>query len=89
MDTDDTSDSTRDNGEGVLQTRIRTNPIRFREPLTSTSRQDRKVVKGGVSIVQVKWDSDRKRRQGYFAPDNGAEKSPFRHYSKDDCCFDD
>ncbi|KAH6887816.1 hypothetical protein BKA70DRAFT_70721 [Coprinopsis sp. MPI-PUGE-AT-0042] len=89
MDTDDTSDSTHHNGQGVLHTRIRTNPIRFREPLTSTSRQDRKVVKGGVSIVQVKWDSDRKRRQGYFAPDNGSEKSPFRHYSKDDCCFDD
>ncbi|EAU82842.2 hypothetical protein CC1G_05464 [Coprinopsis cinerea okayama7 len=73
----------------VNRTRSQANPIRFREPLTEKSRQDRKVVKGGIAIVQVKWDSDRKRRQGYFAPDNGAEKSPFRHYSKDDCCFDD
>ncbi|KAF5334790.1 hypothetical protein D9611_012963 [Ephemerocybe angulata] len=63
-------------------------PIRFREPLTADSRQDRRVVKGGVAVIQVKWDSDRKRRQGYFAPDAGAEKSRFRHYSKDDCCFD-
>ncbi|TFK16445.1 hypothetical protein FA15DRAFT_662148, partial [Coprinopsis marcescibilis] len=95
--TDDTSD-VQDEGEsdrssdrkkGVLHTRIQTNPIRFHEPLTATSRQDRRVVKGGIAIVQVKWDSDRKRRQGYFAPDNGNEKSPFRHYSKDDCCFDD
>ncbi|KAF6753703.1 hypothetical protein DFP72DRAFT_401930 [Ephemerocybe angulata] len=63
-------------------------PIRFREPLTADSRQDRRVVKGGVAVIQVKWDSDRKRRQGYFAPDAGSEKSRFRHYSKDDCCFD-
>ena len=74
----------------VLQTRMRLNPIRFREPLTAASRSDRRVYRGGVAIVQVKWDSDRKRRQGYFAPDsNGAEKSPFRHYSKEDCCFSD
>lgn len=62
--------------------------IRFREPLTADSRQDRRVIKGGVATIQVKWDSDRKRRQGYFAPDAGPEKSKFRHYSKDDCCFD-
>jgi hypothetical protein len=63
--------------------------IRFREPLTANSRQDRRVVKGGVATIQVKWDSDRKRRQGYFAPDAGSEKSKFRHYSKEDCCFDE
>lgn len=34
------------------------------------------------SAVQVKWDSDRKRRQGYFAQSDGNEKSPFRHYNQ-------
>jgi hypothetical protein len=34
------------------------------------------------SSVQVKWDSDRKRRQGYFAQSDGNEKSPFRHYNQ-------
>lgn len=33
---------------------------------------------------QVKWDSERKRRQGYFAQD-GTVKSKFRHYNKSDC----
>lgn len=40
------------------------------------------------SSVQVKWDSERKRRQGYFAQDDGNEKSPFRHYNQTSCNFD-
>jgi len=40
------------------------------------------------SQVQVKWDSDRKRRQGYFAQEEGSEKSPFRHYNKANCDFE-
>ncbi|EDR07068.1 uncharacterized protein LACBIDRAFT_328387 [Laccaria bicolor S238N-H82] len=36
----------------VLQTRMRLNPIRFREPLTAASRSDRRVYRGGVAIVQ-------------------------------------
>lgn len=40
------------------------------------------------SAVQVKWDSERKRRQGYFAQDDGNEKSPFRHYNQTSCNFD-
>uniref|UniRef100_A0A8H7XMV0 Uncharacterized protein n=1 Tax=Psilocybe cubensis TaxID=181762 RepID=A0A8H7XMV0_PSICU len=43
-------------------------------PSTSTVPRD-------ASVVQVKWDSERKRRQGYFSQE-GVEKSPFRHYNK-------
>ena len=41
-----------------------------------------------LSTVHVKWDSERKRRQGYFAQEEGSEKSPFRHYNKADCDFE-
>jgi len=59
------------------------NHLRFQNPVTPdthVSNLDR-----SRSIIQVKWDSERKRRQGYFAQDEGEEKSPFRHYN---CDFD-
>lgn len=56
--------------------------FRFQEPITSPTRPR------DLSIVQVKWDSERKRRQGYFAQEEGAEKSPFRHYNKANCDFE-
>jgi len=59
--------------------------FRFQEPVVpeadTTSSQE-------LSIVQVKWDSERKRRQGYFAQEEGSEKSPFRHYNKANCDFE-
>jgi len=39
-------------------------------------------------MIHVKWDSERKRRQGYFTQEEGAEKSPFRHYNKANCDFE-
>ncbi|KAF8156632.1 hypothetical protein B0H34DRAFT_469150 [Crassisporium funariophilum] len=63
--------------------------FRFQEPVmpqshvvSPTNRQRE------FSIVHVKWDSDRKRRQGYFSQEDGAEKSPFRHYNKGKCDFE-
>ncbi|KAF8804457.1 hypothetical protein BYT27DRAFT_7258930 [Phlegmacium glaucopus] len=41
-----------------------------------------------LSIIRVKRDSEKKRRQGYFAQEEGAEKSPFRHYNKGNCDFE-
>ncbi|KAF9003212.1 hypothetical protein BDQ17DRAFT_488635 [Cyathus striatus] len=63
-----------------LHTTIRTTPIIFRDPIIASGQNDSQSSSGAY---QVKWDSERKRRQGYFAP--GSEKSPFRHYNKEDC----
>ncbi|PPQ66644.1 hypothetical protein CVT24_006936 [Panaeolus cyanescens] len=70
------------------QTQMQATRIRFQEPVIPESSSGGSSRPGEASIVQVKWDSDRKRRQGYFAQEEGSEKSPFRHYNKADCDFD-
>ncbi|KAF9527623.1 hypothetical protein CPB83DRAFT_855734 [Crepidotus variabilis] len=62
-------------------------PVRFQEPVVpedlsgSPDRQREQLA--------IKWDSERKRRQGYFAQSaEGEEKSNFRHYNKSKIDFD-
>ena len=63
--------------------------FRFQEPVVPESSHSASPTRPGESsIVHVKWDSERKRRQGYFAQEEGAEKSPFRHYNKANCDFE-
>ena len=70
-------------GSGSVQTQFR-----FQEPVVPEAHTTSPVHTRDLSIVQVKWDSERKRRQGYFAQEEGSEKSPFRHYNKADCDFE-
>ncbi|TFK39301.1 hypothetical protein BDQ12DRAFT_76517 [Crucibulum laeve] len=67
-----------------LRTTIRTTPIVFREPIVASEPplNDSQPSGGTSTGFQVKWDSERKRRQGYFAPPSRSDKSPFRHYNK-------
>jgi len=53
--------------------------IRFQDPMMPDS------IQVPSRTIQVKWDSERKRRQGYFAQEEGDQKSPFRHYNKAGC----
>lgn len=63
--------------------------IRFHDPVITDDQVPTPVhPQEAHPIVQVKWDSDRKRRQGYFAQDEGSEKSNFRHYNKSQLDFD-
>jgi len=62
--------------------------FRFQEPVVPEDHVTSSIRPRELSIVQVKWDSERKRRQGYFAQEEGAEKSPFRHYNKANCDFE-
>lgn len=49
----------------------------------ANSQRPKQQRASSLSVLNVKWESDRKRRQGYFAADDGGEeKSPFRHYNK-------
>ncbi|KAF8191156.1 hypothetical protein BJ912DRAFT_1058406 [Pholiota molesta] len=70
-------------------------PLQFQSPVTPqihVANTERAAVgkPRALSVVHVKWDSERKRRQGYFAAqDDGEEKSPFRHYNKTGCDYDD
>lgn len=64
-------------------------PLRFQSPVTpqnhAESTAGRPRPRAASIAPLVKWDSDRKRRQGYFsAVDDGDEKSPFRHYTTGD-----
>lgn len=55
-------------------------PVIYDDPAASPNQQA-----GGIAI---KWDSERKRRQGYYAQiGEGSEKSNFRHYSKSQIDF--
>ena len=76
---------TEDDGSGSsAQTQFR-----FQEPVVPEDHSTSSPVHTReLSIVQVKWDSERKRRQGYFAQEEGSEKSPFRHYNKANCDFE-
>lgn len=71
-------------GSGSVQTQFR-----FQEPVVPEADTTSPVHTRDLSIVQVKWDSERKRRQGYFAQEEGAEKSLFRHYNKANCDFEE
>jgi len=64
------------------------NRLRFQNPVTPDTHVSNPDRSRSISIIQVKWDSERKRRQGYFAQEEGEEKSPFRHYNKTGCDFD-
>ena len=81
------SQTEEDGSGGSVQTQFR-----FQEPLVpedqTTSTGTSPVHTRELSVVNVKWDSERKRRQGYFAQEEGAEKSPFRHYNKSNCDFE-
>ena len=62
-------------------------PLRFQSPVTPQNHAESAAGRPRAASVAplVKWDSDRKRRQGYFsAMDDGDEKSPFRHYTTGD-----
>lgn len=64
-------------------------PLRFQSPVTPQNHAESAAARPRVRAASVaplvKWDSDRKRRQGYFsAMDDGDEKSPFRHYTTGD-----
>lgn len=65
-------------------------PLRFRDPVTPQIHLNNAacLLQRQNLAVQVKWDSERKRRQGYFIQEDRAEKSPFRHYTKTGCDFD-
>ncbi|KAF8804444.1 hypothetical protein BYT27DRAFT_6688756 [Phlegmacium glaucopus] len=60
----------------------------FQEPVVPEDHIPSPIRPRELSIIHVKWDSERKRRQGYFAQEEGAEKSPFRHYNKANCDFE-
>ncbi|KAJ3502389.1 hypothetical protein NLJ89_g8908 [Agrocybe chaxingu] len=61
--------------------------IRFQDPVVPEDHIASPIRPRELSIVQVKWESDRKRRQGYFSQEEGAEKSNFRHYNKEQCDY--
>ncbi|CAA7257340.1 unnamed protein product [Cyclocybe aegerita] len=61
--------------------------IRFQDPVVPEDHIASPIRQRQLSIVQVKWESDRKRRQGYFSQEEGAEKSNFRHYNKEQCDY--
>ncbi|KAF8970400.1 hypothetical protein BDZ97DRAFT_1914700 [Flammula alnicola] len=77
---------------GPSQQQISTGRLRFQNPVTPqihvANAARPKSRARATSVVHVKWDTERKRRQGYFAQEDGAEKSPFRHYNKTGCDFD-
>ncbi|KDR76510.1 hypothetical protein GALMADRAFT_246899 [Galerina marginata CBS 339.88] len=73
--------------EGSSQQQTHTGVLRFQNPVVPESHAPVPVSSREPSVVHVKWDSERKRRQGYFAQEEGAEKSPFRHYNKTGCDF--
>ncbi|KIM36667.1 hypothetical protein M413DRAFT_449015 [Hebeloma cylindrosporum] len=62
--------------------------VRFQNPVTPDTKIPSPEHPRSLTGFQVKWDSERKRRQGYFAQEEGEEKSPFRHYNKTGCDFD-
>jgi len=62
--------------------------FQFQDPVVPEDHITSPIRPRELSIVHVKWDSERKRRQGYFSQEEGAEKSPFRHYNKANCDLD-
>ena len=62
-------------------------PVQFQEPVISDiSVGDSPTQRGQLPI---KWDTERKRRQGYLShSEEGSEKSNFRHYSSSNIDFE-
>lgn len=63
------------------------NVVRFQDPVI----YDDPVVSSNLQAgghVPIKWESERKRRQGYYSQaGEGSEKSNFRHYNQSNIDF--